>query len=61
MGEAFGKAISREAHAYQGVVYDLELCDDGGECASLVARGVPSCSGRGRGDRGLAGEPSGDG
>lgn len=38
MGEAFGKAISREAHAYQGVVYDLELCDDGGECASLVAR-----------------------
>ena len=35
MGEAFKKAISREAHAYQGVVYGLELCDDGGECASL--------------------------
>lgn len=38
MGEAFGKAVSREAHTYQGVVYDLELCDEGGECASLVAR-----------------------
>ena len=38
MGEAFRKAISREAHTYQGVVYDIELCDDGGECASMVAR-----------------------
>ena len=38
MGEALKKAVSREAHTYQGVVYDLELCDDGGECASLVTR-----------------------
>lgn len=38
MEEAFRKAISREAHTYQGVVYDLELCDEGGECASLVTR-----------------------
>lgn len=38
MGEAFRKAISREAHTYQGVVYDIELCDEGGECASLVTR-----------------------
>ena len=27
MGEAFRKAVSREAHTYQGVVYDLELSD----------------------------------
>lgn len=38
MGEALRKAISREAHTYQGVVYDIELCDEGGECASLVTR-----------------------
>lgn len=38
MSEAFRKAISRETHTYQGVVYDLEFCDDGGECASLVTR-----------------------
>lgn len=38
MGEAFRKAVSREAHTYQGVVYDIELCDEGGECASLVTR-----------------------
>lgn len=38
MGEALRKAISREAHTYQGVVYDLEFCDIGGECASLVFR-----------------------
>ena len=38
MGEAFRKAISREAHTYQGVVYDIELCDEGDECASLVTR-----------------------
>lgn len=38
IGEELRKAISREAHTYQGVVCDLELCDDGGECASLVSR-----------------------
>ena len=38
MGEAFRKAISREGHVYHGVVYDIELCDEGGECASLVTK-----------------------
>ena len=40
MGEAFRKAISREEHVYHGVVYDIELCDEGGECASLVTKVV---------------------
>ena len=38
MGEAFRKAISREGHVYHGVVYDIELCDEGGECTSLVTK-----------------------
>lgn len=38
MSKGFRKAISREGHVYHGVVYDIELCDEGGECASLVTK-----------------------
>ena len=38
MSKGFRKAISREGHVYHGVVYDIELCDEGGGCASLVTK-----------------------
>lgn len=36
MDAGFSKAISREGHTYQGVVFDLDLPDEDGECASIV-------------------------
>lgn len=38
MDAGFSKAISREGHTYQGVVFDLDLPDEDGECASVVTR-----------------------